>query len=1219
LGRHPRLLGSCLSVRCYKISCRLPTFLIENYTFSKELKERHRIMKNQLLILVIVMTMTALSLSAVATEVTLQYGQNGYTGSMDTWVLGPLDGNDSGCTNCYGSSTYLASREQPHRKPLIAFDISSIPINAVIDTATLSFYLISNDNGFDTMHWEAHKMLTDWEAGTGTGSPTDNSACWYYSNYDSTPSERVRWITWNSWYWPYGPWANLNHSMWESATSADMTDTINTWIDFNATDVVQSWIDFPYDNRGWIIWSDDGANPVQFASNEYATQGYRPKLTINYHITSQTTSQTVLQEGLDGDTGVVQDTYLWENTSYDNGGATSLGSNVNAEYLPLVKFDVSSIPAEMTVISATLSLYMAANTSGADTVSWVAKKMLMESTFGTGVAQAVDNTVSYLWRNYNSNAALRIGWRADESYCYGPYAGESYSTTDTVNSDSASDTNNVWITFDVTDMTQGWVTNSSTNHGVILYPGSGFGEAYVVFHSSEYATQGYRPKLTINYKKKITFQEGLDSQTGVVKDTYLWENTSYDNGGATYLGSNSDVDYLPLVKFDISSISEKSTVISATLSLYMAANTSGADTVNWVAKKMLMEGTFGTGVTQAVDNTVSYLWRNYNSNEALRIGWRADESYCYGPYAGESYSTTDTVNSDPAPGANNVWITFDVTDMAQGWIRDSSTNHGVILYPGSGLGEAFVVFHSSEYATQEYRPKLEVDYCPVPFDKYNNILFDGNPVYPQMVDKVIDQDDFDTIAGLGYNTIEIPISEAGKSLLDAAEDSGLMVFVDIGAPTSSDIETWFDEIIVRIRQCKNHPNILAWQNCDEPSEINPDYLSVAAFIDIYQQIKAEDPYHLVLGNFSRVPGDEKWQDGVDMFGVEPYPIWDSTKLPAGPVQMVYKEQMIVKDTVSSSKVRWGTTQAFGNEGSWGREPTGSEYYIMRWLHVLGGAKMVTDYTWYSGTDTSVYTMKTEDDLQDSATQANSELELLAPKIMQASDWNRVTNGEIYCGYLDVEDKYYILIANTSYDTTAPKVTVTGVTANAKWQDFFDTSQNLTITDNNTTLNLNLTRYGVRCIELSDTASSTSSWSLSLLGDCGDTWTNLTLTATVTSSGQVSSEYADTKAIDDNWASRWFEWRGASGTNWIKLTWGSSVQMDRVYVTVPSNWFSSNWKKVNVTLSDSSNDTFDLDDHSYRHLLTWPSTRTVTWIKFTPTEYHEENSYLGACEIEVFKE
>jgi hypothetical protein len=129
----------------------------------------------------------------------------------------------------------------------------------------------------------------------------------------------------------------------------------------------------------------------------------------------------------------------------------------------LLKFNLSSIPQNAIVSSATLYLYERDNKDG---------------------------QVTYIYRvtsNWNENTATWLLWSLlggdfDSSVSYFTYLPNQ---------------NNCMVTLDITSLVQGWVNGTYNNYGLMLYS---TGPNHIISYSSkESGTASERPKLDIIY------------------------------------------------------------------------------------------------------------------------------------------------------------------------------------------------------------------------------------------------------------------------------------------------------------------------------------------------------------------------------------------------------------------------------------------------------------------------------------------------------------------------------------------------------------------------------------------------------------------------------------------------------------------------------------------------------------------------------------------------
>ena len=134
---------------------------------------------------------------------------------------------------------------------LVHFDLSSLPANAVIDSATLEMYLI------------------------GTVGPTVNVAVYYVT---SSWSEST--VTWNT-----------NPTVDTPALSFSLNSTVNEYKSRDITSYAQAWYSTPAQNHGILL---KGPTNITY-SRTFESQDHNeniPRLVVNYHIPTATPTQT---------------------------------------------------------------------------------------------------------------------------------------------------------------------------------------------------------------------------------------------------------------------------------------------------------------------------------------------------------------------------------------------------------------------------------------------------------------------------------------------------------------------------------------------------------------------------------------------------------------------------------------------------------------------------------------------------------------------------------------------------------------------------------------------------------------------------------------------------------------------------------------------------------------------------------------------------------------
>jgi hypothetical protein len=206
-----------------------------------------------------------------------------FTSSRDNTLYEPGIGSlSNGGTYSNGAGDYLfAGRTgQPPslsiRRALIGFDVSTIPADAQVNSATLTLRLTkSADGGAATV--SLHRALASWgeglshapgSEGEGTFSMAGD-ATWYHRFYDTQ-----FWINEGG---DYDPIAS-------SATTVGTTNTFYAWNGAGLAADVQRWLDNPADNNGWFVVGEEGRERTakRFDTRKHTDPNRRPRLVIDY-------------------------------------------------------------------------------------------------------------------------------------------------------------------------------------------------------------------------------------------------------------------------------------------------------------------------------------------------------------------------------------------------------------------------------------------------------------------------------------------------------------------------------------------------------------------------------------------------------------------------------------------------------------------------------------------------------------------------------------------------------------------------------------------------------------------------------------------------------------------------------------------------------------------------------------------------------------------------
>jgi hypothetical protein len=238
------------------------------------------------------------------------------------------------------------------------------------------------------------------------------------------------------------------------------------------------------DAAGAEVWSDMRRLEVLACATPTPTDDLLPVWQPSATPTATPEPQPVtviLQNGLDGYAGA-SDTWIdrWNPTqNYDETDRDFLRIRSDMQQSPLIRFDLSPIPAGATVLSARLDLLIASRTN----------------------ANSLPAEIYRLLRPWDATTAT---WEIAKSEG-GPAHWEQPGALGSL--DRQPDPSG-WLTFnqeegnwsstDVTELAQYWMTNPSENRGILLAGGAGGGVGYTLHASDSHHTAG-RPRLTVTY------------------------------------------------------------------------------------------------------------------------------------------------------------------------------------------------------------------------------------------------------------------------------------------------------------------------------------------------------------------------------------------------------------------------------------------------------------------------------------------------------------------------------------------------------------------------------------------------------------------------------------------------------------------------------------------------------------------------------------------------
>lgn len=244
-----------------------------------------------------------------------QQGLDGYTGASDTWISTQDWGDPDQYTCNYGQNEVLSLERNGRNNPLLHFDLSSIPPNSYVVSATLSLH--NTTSSTLPRYMKAFRVLLDWDEGTRVNSPilapgehgaTGDYAVQYY------PGEGTD-VPWSA--------RGMEEGVDYVAVPEDTVSVGGAgWYTWDVTELVRAWVHGDYANYGLTLRDASGyqvGNPDwrDFVSSQGANASQRPKLTVVYNPDTPYANAGPDQENLAWDGSAIT---LDGSGSYDPGG-----------------------------------------------------------------------------------------------------------------------------------------------------------------------------------------------------------------------------------------------------------------------------------------------------------------------------------------------------------------------------------------------------------------------------------------------------------------------------------------------------------------------------------------------------------------------------------------------------------------------------------------------------------------------------------------------------------------------------------------------------------------------------------------------------------------------------------------------------------------------------------------------------------------------------------
>jgi len=410
------------------------------------------------------------------------------------------------------------------------------------------------------------------------------------------------------------------------------------------------------------------------------------------------TKLVIFRQGEDGYTGCA-DTRISVERPDSNFASQELVIGAKGGQGSLIRFDVSSLPANALIQQAVLGIFV--SNYGERTSPVQAGVYMVRREWKETEATWLHATAAQLWGLPGCSEVPddREGTALDEAMLY---------------------ERDTWVTWDVAAAVQEWIADPEANHGLLLRQTSLLIGGEYDIRQSEYPGIEVRPYLSVTYTEATPTPTGPPTATSTPTPPpipcvgtpepgavllVLQNNGEYAGAEDTYLDfDHRDTSYADewfmrvgyrqhwsgLLRFDLTPVPTGSRIICAALSLY-AERWSG------------QPSTVGAYVVHRANEIGEATWNSATSSEA----WQ--EGGCNGGadrrQLPESLVTIHTINR---------WFDFDLTRTVDGWVNGGLPNHGLSLQALDEWDNDTVWFTASGDSSVYNRPRMIVLYVGPP-------------------------------------------------------------------------------------------------------------------------------------------------------------------------------------------------------------------------------------------------------------------------------------------------------------------------------------------------------------------------------------------------------------------------------------------------------------------------------------------------------------------------
>lgn len=216
-----------------------------------------------------------------------QQGLDGYSGAGDTWVSTQDWGDPDQYSVNYGQNEVLNLSRDGGNNPLLRFDLTAVPTNSQVISATLSLYNTTpgecDADGSAPRYVALHQVSRSWDEGNQMDSPIDSPG-----DHGATGDYAVQYYTGQGTDVAWGERGMQAGSDYAAAAEGNVGVVNAGWYTWDVSELVSAWVHGDTPNDGVTLrdlsgYAVNNCDWRDFVSSQGANASQRPKLSVVYN------------------------------------------------------------------------------------------------------------------------------------------------------------------------------------------------------------------------------------------------------------------------------------------------------------------------------------------------------------------------------------------------------------------------------------------------------------------------------------------------------------------------------------------------------------------------------------------------------------------------------------------------------------------------------------------------------------------------------------------------------------------------------------------------------------------------------------------------------------------------------------------------------------------------------------------------------------------------